>query len=378
MKIIFLCKRQYTRKDVIDDRFGRLWHFPHGLSIAGAVVECFSLSYRRRGNATLDIDAGLRWHSFDTGILLLPAIRSICRALLDNVRQERPCAIIASSDVIHLTLGAWLSKRENIPLVVDLYDNYESFGLTRFPMMRRSYQAAVQAADYVVCVTRELSLKVDLFADPSTQLVVIGNATELTDFRPLDSVICRQSLGLPSDGFLFGTAGALDASRGIKLLYDAFECLHDSNIHLVLAGVETKESPIPDTDGVHFLGNLSYESMPAFYNALDLVIIQLTDNDFCRYCFPQKAYEILACKRPMLAASVGVMRELLSGYPDCLYEAGNVQMLVDRVGKQRHRPVCPDLPVPDWSDKVEQLFQLLCGIDECKENAAFAQFDESL
>jgi hypothetical protein len=38
MKIHLLCKRYYTRKDLIRDRFGRLYHLPVQLSRLGLQV----------------------------------------------------------------------------------------------------------------------------------------------------------------------------------------------------------------------------------------------------------------------------------------------------------------------------------------------------
>jgi hypothetical protein len=45
MHIVVLCKRQYTNRDVIDDRYGRLWEIPAELAKAGHCVTCVSISY---------------------------------------------------------------------------------------------------------------------------------------------------------------------------------------------------------------------------------------------------------------------------------------------------------------------------------------------
>ena len=48
MRILFLCKRQYTGKDLLDDQYGRLFEFPRILSQRGHRVAGFSVSYRPR------------------------------------------------------------------------------------------------------------------------------------------------------------------------------------------------------------------------------------------------------------------------------------------------------------------------------------------
>ena len=71
---------------------------------------------------------------------------------------------------------------------------------------------------------------------------------------------------------------------------------------------------------VHDLGTLPLDIVPALLNALDLAVICNRDSAFGRHCFPQKAYEIIACRVPLVAAAVGSMNELLTEYPNCLYE----------------------------------------------------------
>ena len=58
MRIVVLCKRQYTNRDVIDDRYGRLWEIPAELARAGHSVTCVSFSYARKDVVDEDIDVG--------------------------------------------------------------------------------------------------------------------------------------------------------------------------------------------------------------------------------------------------------------------------------------------------------------------------------
>ena len=60
----------------------------------------------------------------------------------------------------------------------------------------------------------------------------------------------------------------------------------------------------------------------AFINSLNLAVICYSDSAQGRYSFPQKAYEILACRVPLVAASVGTMQDLLKDQPKCLFEPG--------------------------------------------------------
>lgn len=75
MRVVVLTKRQYTNRDVIDDRYGRLWEIPLGLAREGHEVTCVCLSYRKKGagQETYEDSQGhaIRWISVNLGSFLV-------------------------------------------------------------------------------------------------------------------------------------------------------------------------------------------------------------------------------------------------------------------------------------------------------------------
>ena len=111
---------------------------------------------------------------------------------------------------------------------------------------------------------------------------------------------------------------------------------------------------------VHDLGTLPLDIVPALLNALDLAVICNRNSAFGRHCFPQKAYEIIACRVPLVAAAVGSMNELLSEYPECLYEPENANSLAQVIERQLGTRTIVNLRVPSWAEsarKLEAYFQ---------------------
>ena len=111
---------------------------------------------------------------------------------------------------------------------------------------------------------------------------------------------------------------------------------------------------------VHDLGTLPLDIVPALLNALDLAVICNRNSAFGRHCFPQKAYEIIACRVPLVAAAVGSMNELLSEYPECLYEPENANSLAQVIERQLEARTIVDLRAPSWAEsarKLEAYFQ---------------------
>jgi glycosyltransferase involved in cell wall biosynthesis len=90
-------------------------------------------------------------------------------------------------------------------------------------------------------------------------------------------------------------------------------------------------------------------------NALDLAVICNRDSAFGRYCFPQKAYEIIACRVPLVAAAVGSMKELLTEYPACLYEPEKTNSLAQAIERQLQARTIVNLRAPSWAESAKNL-----------------------
>lgn len=370
MRVIQVTKRQYTGKDLIDDKFGRLYELPAALTKRGHAVLGLCLSYRKKGAGWMEDHAGAvdaaGWYSRNLFRWGWPDFYGYLRDAEELARRFKPDVLYSSSDSLQIIAGAWLSRRLGIPHVADLYDNYESFGLTRIPGVMPLFRKAVRTAEGVVCVTGELAAYVTRQYQTKGKVVVAGNGVPEGMFVPKIQETCRESLRLPKDALMVGAAGALNRDRGIGALYEGFLQLvsSDNRIHLLLAGPADAGAPIPQHDNVHYLGEIPYQDVPAFINALDVAVICNLDSAFGRYCFPQKAYEILSCQVPMVAAGIGVMESLLKNYSDCLFEPGNADSLAKAIERQLHQPIVPEIEVFTWDDqavKLEGLFNELTG-----------------
>lgn len=364
MRIAFLCKRQYMGKDVIDDRYARLYEIPYQLARRGHDVLGLCLSYHpaEEGIWTHDAEPGrLRWESRSVGRLVLPRLLRHPAHTLSRLRAFRPDVIIGASDSPHIVLGARLAKRLGVPFVADLYDDFESFGLSRVPGLRRAYRHAVAQASGVTCTSDALAHHVRESYKARGEVMALPSAVDLTIFRPMDQRQCRDALGLPSDAVLIGTAGGLHADKGIGTLYQAFEQLQTRrpDVHLVLAGPKDGKLPVPTGSRVHDLGKIPHADAALLFNALDVGVIYLRDTAFGRFCFPQKAYEMLACGLPIVSAEIGAMASLLRDTPEALHPAENPDALAQAIERQLERRRLPNGVIGDWQALVEQLDGLL-------------------
>jgi glycosyltransferase involved in cell wall biosynthesis len=265
-----------------------------------------------------------------------------------------------------VALGAWLAGRLHVPFVADLYDNFEGFGQARIPGMVRMLRSAVRRAALVLTTSEPLRRFVEEVYRPSGRVLAMPSSVDKAMFHPRDRLACRQALGLPLDVKLIGTAGGLYADKGVVALYEAWSQLRDTHpdVHLVLAGPHEETLPPPAGPRVHYLGALPHEKVAVLFGALDVGAICVLDTPFGRYCFPQKAYEMLASRLPVVAADVGAMGELLADVPACLYRVGDATDLAAKLREQLRVPTVPPVPIDDWQTLITRLgpeLELLIG-----------------
>ena len=163
---------------------------------------------------------------------------------------------------------------------------------------------------------------------------------------------------------IIGTVGALHSSRGIQILFDAFEIMIKSNpnLHLVLAGSIGKGIKLPTGSNVHYLGNLPYNEIHTIINTMDVAVVCNLNTEFGKYCFPQKAYEILACKTPIVATDVGVMSGVFSNYPELLFKENDVESLTNKLNKQLSKPTITEIKVQTWKEQSLKLSNYLLSV----------------
>jgi teichuronic acid biosynthesis glycosyltransferase TuaC len=360
MRIAFLCKRRYMSKDVILDRYARLYEIPFQLAKMGHDVRGFCLSYQRQDAIyeTHDASPGnLHWESKSPGRLYAPALVAYPYRLLRRLREFSPDLLIGASDIPHVVLAAWLAKRLKIPYAADLYDNFEGFGQARIPGMVSALRKAVRNAALVTTTSKPLKdFVIDVYRTRGN-VISMPSTVDKAVFRPLDKVACRTSLGLPANTPLIGTAGGLYRDKGVETLYDAWKTIEKqhSEVHLVLAGPVDPHFLPPKGDRIHYLGSLPHARTAELFNALDVGAICIRDTPFGRYCFPQKAYEMLACGLPVAAAKVGAMADLLAETPSSFYHVDDSDSLANTLLTQLKNPIAATVPIDDWAQLINSL-----------------------
>lgn len=364
MRVLFLSKQQYMGKDLLRDRFGRFYEFPRALAVQGHQVRGVCLKYwtdeTRLPTRRQWLD-GIDWWSFQLGWNWPVAFLRHFQRLKEIAVEFEPDIVVGASDAAHVIMAATLSARLGVPFALDLYDDFETYRATQLPGIKRGLKRGILKATAISTVSNNLTAKVEQEYQARGIVRTITNAVCPEIFHPSDKMSARRRLGLPESGSLIGTAGALSSNRGIDLLIRVFEKMSDSKIdlYLILAGPVDRGLHLPKSDRIRYLGELPHANVGHLFNALDVGIVCNRRNQFAEYCFPQKFYEMIACRLPLVAADVGVMRTLLMGYEDCLYDPEQAGSLAGAIAKQIGAPRIVELVVPSWKDRSEAFHDLL-------------------
>ena len=366
MRVLVVCKRQYTGKDLVNDQFGRLYELPAGLARLGDEVRVCALSYRQRTGATMGRfdGASVEWRTLNA----FPIGLMRHGAWLDEATAGwKPDVVLVSSDMLQAVLAMRWSKRRGIPCVIDLYDNYESFGLSRLPGLAAAFRSACMRAAALTVVSDSLADYVRATYRVACPVEVVVNGVGKDIFYPRDKGLARDALGLPRDARVVGTAGALTVGRGISDLFDAFERLacHDDRLWLIHAGPTDDSVRRGRHPRIVDFGMLPQHRVPDLIAALDVGVVCNRNSAFGRYCFPLKLHEMLAMRIPVVAAALGDVQRLLVNHPQSLYVPGDVAMLGERISAQLSAPSIADIESPTWQDCAGMLRSALghgCGL----------------
>lgn len=284
----------------------------------------------------------------------LPSLVRYLHVAERTARKNNVDLIIGGSDSVYVVAAAWLANRMKVPCIIDLMDNFEYFNSGIKVKLMDLYRDAVKNADQVVCVSNELSEYVKEKYKRKHGVTVVENGIDSSLFYPMEKHLARETLGLPINAQIIGNAGALNVNRGITDLYRAFEIIasENDNIHLVLAGPKGKGVTIPKHPRVHYFGVLPRQEVNRLINSLDVAVICNRDVSYVSYGFPQKTYEIIASRTPLVAACIGPMKNFMVDYQDYLYLPERPESLVDAINKQLKDQYVIEMSVPTWEDQA--------------------------
>lgn len=152
---------------------------------------------------------------------------------------------------------------------------------------------------------------------PAARVFVIPDAYDDAVYFPRDKQEMRNALGLPKGAHLFAYAGLTFKYRGLEMLLQAFQALHDPDAQLVLIGgrdFEIRElrelaGTLGIAERVRFVKRQTFDVVAQYLAAADALVIPDTVTDAT--ASPLKMFEYMAVARPIVCLDRASLREIL-------------------------------------------------------------------
>ncbi|MEX0786576.1 MAG: glycosyltransferase family 4 protein [Dehalococcoidia bacterium] len=191
------------------------------------------------------------------------------------------------------------------------------------------------SADAVVVISEALKSFVLGLGVGEERVTVLPNGADPELFSPAtDGDTVRSRLGIDGKRVV-GFVGTLKPWHDLTTLARAAEALQASDplLHLLLvgAGPRMEEMQASVNGRTAFTGAVPHEEVPGYLAVMDVVVVPY-EQDGDAYFSPLKLFEAMAMARPIVAARVRQVEDVLvDGKTGLLYEPGNAADLAEKI-----------------------------------------------
>jgi glycosyltransferase involved in cell wall biosynthesis len=287
----------------------------------------------------------------------------VLRRLLGNAMREQP-----GSDYwvwyytpMAVALGAELTPRG---VVYDCMDELSAFKNAPRQLIQRE-NALFKMADLVFTGGRSIynakrGRHPDVHCFPSS--VDAGHFRKATQDHPLQAALPRPRLGY---------CGVIDERINLPLI-DAVARARPQ-WQIVMVGPTAKMDPreLPRRANIHWLGQQSYEDLPAFICGWDVCLLPFALNEATRYISPTKTLEYMACGRPSVSTSI---RDVVEPYGQVVNIADtpegfviDCEAILERTRDERaaHAQALAEIVArTSWDSTAQAMAELIAQADE--------------
>jgi len=298
--------------------------------------------------------------------------------------------------------GFLCSMRRQTPMVVGFHSSardvieartYSGIGaliglrilsrLEAFTIKRANRVTANSEATYTQAIER-------LHIDPE-KVEIVHHAIDTSRYRPVESDI-RERLGIPGDILLVLFVGRLEVRKGVNILCEAIPEIVESvpMTKFVLVGQDTNTAPDGSSfkryiteeakghgfiDNLVFIDFLSEDELIQLYSACDLFVLPSLHESFGLVTM-----EAMACGKPVVATSTGVVPELgLNGESGIMVPPGDagelaaamIRLLSLRdedkrlIARKNRELVEARFSIAAWANRMTEVYDRALAIGSC-------------
>jgi len=265
---------------------------------------------------TMRADLAMKGEAYTLGALLFTAGKA---AVERWIAQAQPDVLHAHWVLPNGYLAAGAAGRRGIPLVVSIPGS-DALVAGQNPLFKRMARQAFATAGLITANSadlREVAVR-DLGADPAKfELIIYGVDPQALRPDPAAGAALRQRLGLAADSFVLLGVGRMVPKKGFDSIIQAMPLFSGAHggaavaqrVDLVLVGNgdyrvtwENLARALGVEANVHFVGNVPYDQMSAYYNLADVFVMPSVTQpvDGLNVC----VLDAMACAKPIVATLV--------------------------------------------------------------------------
>lgn len=234
------------------------------------------------------------------------AFRKMAKAL-----REKSCDFIYERHAFFLCATAFLAKRRQIPLVVEVNELVGDQRIRKQPVLsfaaRWADKATFRRASLIIVVSPHLKRRIESYGVPSDKILVLPNAVAAEDHVELHAGRpARQTMGVQEDLVLIGFIGWFVEWHRLDIFLKAFARVHQEvpSTRLVLVGdgklrgeLKGQVETLGLQNVVIFKAAVPHHEVPHYIAAFDIAVVPHSND----YRSPIKLFEYMAEAKAVIA-----------------------------------------------------------------------------
>jgi len=272
-------------------------------------------------------------------------------ALKSVMNEFRPTVLICREmfpmySCIHAVKGKIpiiLDMAEHYPAAMKEWKKYRTNLFARLlvhhlPIPEHIEAHAVRHARAIITVCEEQNQRLaQSYGVSETSMFIAHNTPDRNCFDGI-----RKGSRIPP--IVFGHHGYFTLERNLEMLvlgFDIAASMH-SNIQLLLAGtgetysdVRAITQTLKSADRIEFTGAYSAQDLPELYGRTDIGILPYSEQIFRQFTLPNKAFDYMACGKPIISSGLEPMKRLLNETQAGIYGScktpNEIANLIDRM-----------------------------------------------
>lgn len=237
-----------------------------------------------------------------------------------------------------LVFSTLIPKLFGTKILLDLHEPSPELWIAKFGnnyiRWMQNFQASIEQwaisyADKAITVNEEIKKRFVERGAPADKIVIVRNVPD----ESFSSITVQPKL---KNGFTILTHGAIEFRYGQQLLIEAIPLLKQNidALKLFIVGDGENQYELEKfvnqnglSDTVIFTGRVAREQIPQYIESADIGVVPLMPSPFSDLCQPNKLFEYIAFKKPVVAARLKAIEESFDDSSIKYYIPGDVEDL---------------------------------------------------